>query len=104
MPPPPAPGAPVRLGVGLAAEIGVRVGLLDAEVLAEELAWPLAVPLEAVPRAPVEWVPVGGGIVPDVPDGVQPAKAAEARMAKTPRRMTVSFALSTDPALTRTVM
>jgi hypothetical protein len=117
VPPPPAPGAPVRLGVGLAAElgVGVRVGVFVAVALAEELWVPLAVPLAAVPLAAAwlvellevdELVEVGGGTLPDpvLEDDVQPAKAAEATMAKTPKRTTVSFVLSTEPAITRTVM
>ena len=109
MPPPPAPGAPVRLGVGLAAEFGVdvRVGVLDAAALCEELALPLAEPLPlADPLTPPEPVPVGGGTVPDdvLEDGEQAANTADARMAKTPKRTTVSFALSTEPEITRTVM
>jgi len=132
VPPPPAPGAPVRLGVGLTPEFGVGecVAPLDAVAPAEELAPPLAVPLdaaplaaplapplaalplaaplavppEAAPLAADEVVPVGGGTVPETEDGEQPAKAAEARMAKTPKRTAVSFGLSTEPAITRTVM
>jgi len=147
VPPPPAPGAPVRLGVGLAPVFGVGltpvfgvgecVAPLDAVAPAEELAPPLAVPPEAVPpeavppeavppeAAPLaalpltpplavlpetvplaadELVPVGGGTVPGLEDDEQPAKAAEARMAKTPKRTAVSFGLSTEPAITRTVM
>ncbi len=129
MPPPPAPGAPVRFGVGLAPVFGVGecVALLDGVAPAEELAPPLAVPLEdvppeaaplaavplaatlavppeAVPLAADEPDPVGGGTVPEPEDGEQPAKAAQARMAKTPKRTAVSFGLSTEPAITRTVM
>ncbi len=137
MPPPPAPGAPVRFGVGLAPVFGVGlapvfgvgecVALLDAVAPAEELAPPVAVPLEAAPLAALplaaplavppdavppeavplaadELVPVGGGTVPGPEDGEQPAKAAEARMAKTPKRTAVSFGLSTEPAIARTVM
>ena len=133
MPPPPVCGAPVRLGVGLAPVFGVGecVALLDAVAPAEELAPPLAVPPEAAPLAALplaaplavlpeaaplavppetvplaadELVPVGGGTVPELEDGEQPAKAAEARMAKTPKRTAVSFGLSTEPAITRTVM
>jgi hypothetical protein len=134
VPPPPAPGAPVRLGVGLAPVFGVGEcdAPLDTVAPAEELAPPLAVPPEAVPpeaaplaalplavppeAAPVavppeavplaadEVAPVGGGTVPGLEDDEQPAKAAEARMAKTPKRTAVSFGLSTEPAITRTVM
>jgi hypothetical protein len=97
VPPPPVTGAPVGAAGGLVTElgVGVRVGLLDADTLGEELG--LAAPLEA------EGILVGADTVPGVPDGVQPASAAEARMAKTPRRMTVSFVLSLEPAITRTV-
>jgi hypothetical protein len=123
----------VRLGVGLALEFGVGecVALLDAVAPAEELAPPLAVPPEAVPpeavppeaaplAAPLaalplapplavplaadEVVPVGGGTVPEPEDGEQPANAAEARMAKTPKRTAASFGVSAEPAITRTVM
>jgi hypothetical protein len=134
VPPPPAPGAPVRLGVGLAPVFGVGEcdAPLDTVAPAEELAPPLAVPPEAAPPeaaplaalplavppegAPVavppeavplaadEVAPVGGGTVPGLEDDEQPAKAAEARMAKTPKRTAVSFGLSTEPAITRTVM
>jgi hypothetical protein len=134
VPPPPAPGAPVRLGVGLAPVFGVGEcdAPLDTVAPAEELAPPLAVPPEAAPpeaaplaalplavppeAAPVavppeavplaadEVAPVGGGTVPGLEDDEQPAKAAEARMAKTPKRTAVSFGLSTEPAITRTVM
>jgi hypothetical protein len=129
VPPPPAPGGPVTLGVGLAAElgVGVRVGVFVAAAPGgdedEELELALPEPLAPGPLAaawlveplevadplevaePVE-VAVGGGTLPDaeVGDDVQPATAAEATMAKTPKRMTVSFALSTEPAITRTVM
>lgn len=124
------------MGVGLTPEFGVGecVAPLDAVAPAEELAPPLAVPLEVAlleapplaalpltaPLAPLaaplgvppeaallvadELVPVGGGTVPETEDGEQPAKAAEARMAKTPKRTAVSFGLSTEPAITRTVM
>jgi hypothetical protein len=143
VPPPPAPGAPVRLGVGLAPAFGVGEcdAPLDAVAPAEELApppaappeaappeaappeaaplaaLPLAAPLavlpeaaplavlpEAVPLAADELLPVGGGTVPGLEDDEQPAKAAEARMAKTPKRTAVSFGLSAEPAITRTVM
>jgi hypothetical protein len=122
------------LGVGLAPVFGVGEcdAPLDTVAPAEELAPPLAVPPEAVPpeaaplaalplavppeAAPVavppeavplaadEVAPVGGGTVPGLEDDEQPAKAAEARMAKTPKRTAVSFGLSTEPAITRTVM
>jgi hypothetical protein len=112
VPPPPAPGAPVRLGVGLAAELGVGVCvavLVEVAPDEDEGGEELGLPLAAVPVAAawlVEPVKVGAGMLPRgvVEDDVQPAKAAEATMAKTPRRMTVSFALSTEPAITRTVM
>jgi hypothetical protein len=99
VPPPPVTGAPVGVAGGLVTELGagVRVGLLDADALGEELGLTLAAPLEA------EGIPVGADTVPDVTDGVQPASAAEVRMAKTPRRMTISFVLSLEPAITRTV-
>jgi hypothetical protein len=114
------------LGAGLAPAFGVGecVPGLEPAARPEELALPLddplavppeAVPPEAVPpeAAPLalpldELVDVGGvwvaGGVDEDEEGEQPAKAAEARMAKTPRRMAVSFALSTEPAITRTVM
>jgi len=119
------------LGAGLAPAFGAGdcVPGLEPAARPEELALPLddplAVPPEAVPpeAVPPEAVPpeaaplalpldelvdVGGvwvaGGVDEDEEGEQPAKAAEARMAKTPRRMAVSFALSTEPAITRTVM
>jgi len=120
----------VTLGAGLAPAFGAGdcVPGLEPAARPEELALPLddplavppeAVPPEAVPpeAAPLalpldelvdELVDVGGvwvaGGVDEDEEGEQPAKAAEARMAKTPRRMAVSFALSTEPAITRTVM
>jgi hypothetical protein len=105
------------LGAGLAPVFGAGdcVPGLEPAARPEELALPLddplAVPPEAVPPEavpPDELVDVGGvwvaGGVDEDEEGEQPAKAAEARMAKTPRRMAVSFALSTEPAITRTVM
>jgi hypothetical protein len=122
-------GLTPEFGVGLAPEFGVGecVALLDVVAPAEELAPPLGVPPEAAPLADLpltaplavlpeaallevaplvgdELAPVGGGTVPETEDGEQPAKAAEARMAKTPKRTAVSFGLSTEPAITRTVM
>lgn len=115
----------MTLGAGLAPAFGAGdcVPGLEPAARPEELALPLddplAVPPEAVPpeAAPLalpldelvdELVDVGGvwvaGGVDEDEEGEQPAKAAEARMAKTPRRMAVSFALSTEPAITRTVM
>ena len=122
MPPPPAPGAPVRLGVGLAPELGVGECVLDPVALGEELlpapagelppapaeepapAVPLVDVPEAVPLA--EWLPVGGELVADGEDedGEHPATAT-VRMAKTPKPLMASFALSTVPAMVpRTVM
>lgn len=107
------------MGAGLAPVFGAGdcVPGLEPAARPEELALPLddplAVPPEAVPpeAVPPEAVPldelvdVGGvwvaGGVDEDEEGEQPAKAAEARMAKTPRRMAVSFA---GPAITRTVM
>ena len=113
----------MRLGVALTPALGVGecVPVLEPGARPEELALPLAEPLddplaalpEAAPLAlPLdeldELVDVGGvwvaGGVDEVEDGEQPAKAAEARMAKTPRRTAVSFVPSTEPAITRTVM
>jgi len=130
VPPPPAPGAPVRLGVGLAPELGVGECVLDPVALGEELppapaeelppapaeelppapaeepapAVPLVDVPEAVPLA--EWFPVGGELVADGEDedGEHPATAT-VRMAKTPKPLMASFALSTVPAMVpRTVM
>ena len=122
MPPPPAPGAPVRLGVGLAPELGVGECVLDPVALGEELppapagelppapaeepapAVPLVDVPEAVPLA--EWLPVGGELVADGEDedGEHPATAT-VRMAKTPKPLMASFALSTVPAMVpRTVI
>ncbi len=126
MPPPPAPGAPVRLGVGLAAEFGVGecvappVAPPVAVAPVEEPALPLppllpvapeAAPLpvalpETVPLAEVAdvggvWVAAGGV---EVEDPEHPATAT-VRMAKTPKLLAACFALSTVPAMvTRTVM
>jgi len=122
VPPPPAPGAPVRLGVGLAPELGVGECVLDPVALGEELppapagelppapaeepapAVPFVDVPEAVPLA--EWFPVGGELVADGEDedGEHPATAT-VRMAKTPKPLMASFALSTVPAMVpRTVM
>ena len=125
VPPPPVCGATVVDGCGLAAEVGpgdcVCVARLDAVALAEEVALPLAGLLEvALPLAGLLEVAlpeagrvvvlvnegglwVGGGVEEDE-DGEHPASAT-VRMAKTPKPMTVGFALSTAPAMvTRTVM
>ena len=90
----------------LAAPLAVppEAAPLAALPLTAPLAVPLAVPPEAVPLAADELVPVGGGTVPGLEDDEQPAKAAEARMAITPKRTAVSLGLSTEPAITRTVM
>ena len=128
MPPPPAPGAPVRLGVGLAAEFAAGECVAPPVAPAEEPALPLpplapplpvapeAAPLatwpEAAPLAEVAevaevadvggvWVAAGGV---EVEECEHPASAT-ARMAKTPKLLTACFALSTVPAMvTRTVM
>jgi len=111
----------VRLGVGLAPELGVGECVLDPVALGEELppapagelpapaeepapAVPLVDVPEAVPLA--EWFPVGGELVADGEDedGEHPATAT-VRMAKTPKPLMASFALSTVPAMVpRTVM
>ena len=101
----------------LVPEVGAgdRVALLDAVALAEEeeLAPGLVVEwLEADPLAEV--VEVGAELVPDSEeeeeeevedgDGEHPASTT-VRMAKTPKPLTASFALSTVPAMVpRTVM
>jgi hypothetical protein len=97
VPPPPVCGAVVGVGAGLVAGLGVgdRGGVLDTDGLGEGLAL-VVVLLNAVEGW---WV---GSVV--VEDGLQPATATQARMAKTPKRTTVSLALSTAPAITRTVM
>jgi hypothetical protein len=117
VPPPPAPGAPVRLGVGLAAEFGVGecvappVAPPVAVAPAEEPALPLppalpVAPPETAPLAEVAdvggvWVAAGGV---EVEDPEHPATAT-VRMAKTPKLLAACFALSTVPAMvTRTVM
>jgi len=96
--------------VGGEAEAGVGVGdcvaELDDVACAEELAAALVV-LVAVPLA--ELADVDGKWVGSDVDGdrvdVQPATATEARMARTPKRTTVSFALSAALAMViRTVM
>ena len=118
------------LGLGLAPEFGVGECVLDPVALpeelppapaeelpptpAEELPLPLAeepapaVPLVDVPVAVplAEWLPVGGELVADGEDepGEHPATAT-VRMAKTPKPVTASLALSTVPAMVpRTVM
>jgi hypothetical protein len=122
----------VRLGVGLAPELGVGECVLDPAALADELPPALAeelppaladelppaladelppalgeepapaVPLVDVPEAVplAEWLPVGGELVADGEDedGEHPATAT-VRMAKTPKPLTASFALSTVPAM-----
>ena len=97
---------------GLAAGVGVGAGVavLDAVAVAEELALVVGVVLEvALPEA-VELgvlVEVGGEWVGDEEGGddEQPATATEARMAKTPKPMTIRFALSAALAMvTCTVM
>ena len=116
----------MTLGVGLAPEFGVGECVLAPVALAEELPLadelPLAeelppalaeepapaVPLVDVPVAVplAEWLPVGGELVADGvdEDGEHPATAT-VRMAKTPKPLTASFALSTVPAMVpRTVM
>jgi hypothetical protein len=107
VPPPPVCGALV----GGEAEVGVGVGdcvaVLDDVAWAEELAaalvvLPVAVPLAELADVDGKWV--GSDVDEDRVD-VQPATATEARMARTPKRMMVSFALSTAPAMViRTVM
>jgi hypothetical protein len=97
----------------LAAEVGVgdRVAWLDAVALAEELAPGLVVALpEAEPLDELvdELVDVGAELVAagedEDEDGEHPATAT-VRMAKTPKPVTVCFALSAVPAMVpRTVM
>jgi hypothetical protein len=99
------------------AGAGDPVAWLDAVALAEELAPALALPLPAAPEAASEAaleaapgdevVDVGGPLVAageEVEDPEHPATATT-RMAKTPKTLTVSIALSTVPAMVaRTVM
>jgi hypothetical protein len=101
---------PEELALPLDDPLAVPPEAVPPEAVPPEAVPPEAVPPEAVPPAPpldvlvdVGGVWVAGGVDEDE-EGEQPAKAAEARMAKTPRRMAVSFALSTEPAITRTVM
>lgn len=102
--------------LALAPEVGAGdpVAWLDAVALAEELAPAVALPFvvewaDAAPEAaPVdELVDVGGELVAageEVEDPEHPATATT-RMAKTPKPLTASFALSTVPAMVpRTVM
>jgi hypothetical protein len=97
---------PEELALPLDDPLAVPPEAVPPEAVPPEAVPPEAVPPEAVPLD--ELVDVGGvwvaGGVDEDEEGEQPAKAAEARMAKTPRRMAVSFALSTEPAITRTVM
>ncbi len=109
MPPPPVCGAAVTVTAGVAVTVTVAVafGVPVAVAEADELAGALVVLLGAGLLAADELAPVGGWWVADVTteDGEQPATAAAARIAKTPKPMTASFALSTVPAMvTRTVM
>ena len=106
VPPPPVCGAAVGdEGLGLAAGLGAgdRVGLGDADGRGEGLALALGVLLLVAVLLNVtdggRWV--GCDVAEPSP---QPATATQVRMAKTPKPMTVSFALSTVPAITRTVM
>jgi hypothetical protein len=94
---------------------GDPVAWLDADALAEELAPALALPLATAPEAAPEAVPpegvldVGAPLVApseeeEVEDPEHPASATT-RMARTPKPLTVSIALSTVPAIVpRTVM
>jgi hypothetical protein len=116
VPPPPVCGAEVFTGaLALAPEAGVGdpVAWLDAVALAEELA--LALPLAATPEAvPLDELPdVGAPLVapdeevedPEEVEAPEHPASATTRMAKTPKLLTASFALSTVPAtVPRTVM
>jgi hypothetical protein len=105
VPPPPVCGASagvtvtvtVAVGVAVAAAVAVAVAvavLLDVVLLDVVL-------LDEVVDVGGEWVPSG---VDEDEDGEHPASAT-ARMAKTPKPLTVSFALSTVSAMiTRSVM
>jgi len=94
----------------LAPGAGEPVALLDAVAWAEALAPALALPEAALPEAAplaelveVGGVWVGGGV--DVDEDGEHAATATVRMAKTPKPMTASFALSTAPVIVpRTVM
>lgn len=112
----------------LAPAVGDGECVLDPAAPAEELApalapplaaWPEAAPLalcpEAAPLAPwpeaaplAELTDEGGGWVPASGDEVEECEhpaSVTVRMAKTPKLLTASFALSTVPAMvTRTVM
>lgn len=106
MPPPPVPGAAVGVWTGPAPVLGMSdfVGVLDPVARAEELAPAVVVGvLVAEPLADAELdVEEGGtliGGVDDEDDDVHPATAAAAKMAKTPKRMAASFALSTLPGM-----
>jgi hypothetical protein len=114
VPPPPVCGAEVftgALALAPAAGAGDPVAWLDAAALAEELAPALllAAAPEAAPEAELvdELLDVGGLLVAlseEVEDPEHPATATT-RMAKTPKTLTVSIALSTVPAMVaRTVM
>jgi hypothetical protein len=118
VPPPPVCGAEVFTGaLALAPEAGVGdpVAWLDADALAEALA--LALPLAAAPEAAPEAVPEAepeavrldvGALLVAAGEEVEAAEhpaSATTRMAKTPKPLTVSIALSTVPAMVpRTVM
>jgi bifunctional ADP-heptose synthase (sugar kinase/adenylyltransferase) len=107
VPPPPVCGAAVTVTAGVAVTVTVTVAVAVADAEADELAGVLVELLGAGLLAADELAPVGGWWVGDdtTEDGEQPATATKARMAKTPKPMTVSFALSTVPGVvTRTVM
>jgi hypothetical protein len=108
VPPPPVCGGavfPDAPGAGDAVAPLDPVALLDAVAWAEALAPALAL-LEAATLAElaeVGGVWVGGGV--DVEEDGEHAATATVRMAKTPRPVTASFALSTAPVIVpRTVM
>jgi hypothetical protein len=117
VPPPPVCGATVGVAGALVPEVGVGVAgvVLEAVACGEELAVALllvvAVPVAELVGVLVEVVVdvAGKWVGPDEeevdPPSVQPVTVTDARMAKTPKPMTVRFALSTAPAMvTCTVM
>ncbi len=110
MPPPPVDGAPAGVCPGLVFGSAVTVTVTVARGVAAAVVAELVPVLDALLAdvlVDVDEVElVGGGIVPDELGVVEhPATAMQARMAKKPKPMTVSFALGTVPAgVTRTVM
>jgi hypothetical protein len=101
VPPPPVCGASAGVTVTVTVAVGVAVAVAVAVAVVVDVALLDVVLLDAVVDVGAEWVPSG---VDEDEDGEHPASAT-ARMAKMPKPLTVSFALSTVSAMiTRSVM